>query len=109
MELLVFLENWESKVTSNHDTYEVSYGPPCNKYHCCLQHYPSKPEQPMLPHNQGGRLCARPQSKCFKRKNGLNLCAQEKNLTWIIFICTLTKFPCGWQLTKAIRISFGKK
>ena len=53
MELSVFPEKWEPKVTSNHDTYEVSYGPPCNEYHCCLQHYLSKPEQPMLPHDQG--------------------------------------------------------
>ena len=32
MELLVFLENWEPKVTSNHDTYEVSYGPLSSVY-----------------------------------------------------------------------------
>ena len=44
MEPSAFIKEWESKVTSNHDTYEVSYGPPCNESHCCLQHYPSKPE-----------------------------------------------------------------
>jgi hypothetical protein len=31
MEPSAFIKEWEPKVTSNHDTYEVSYRPSCNE------------------------------------------------------------------------------